>query len=130
MKTHFPEIVAWVMQSNWFTDGGTRNIRLMTLRWCASRGIVINRHQLETVELNLYPHITEAKRLGLASDPPLASQPQNVQCSPARTCYSPVPSSIDFGASCDKENVAPIFSRVQSEGVRLCEIELSDDDFV
>jgi len=119
MKEHFPKIVQSLISDDSFVDGRYGHTRALILRWCERNAVVISRIQLETVEINLDPHLTEAKRLGLASVPHLPSSLQDGPASPgpsASPSYSP------------REEV--ILSSVQSQSPEPIDISSSDDDFM
>lgn len=119
MKEHFPKLVQSLISDDSHIDGRYGHTRTLILRWCARQSVVISRIQLETCEINLDYHITEAKRLGLASEPHLPSSLQDGSPTPgpeASPNYSP------------REEV--ILSSVQSQVPLTVDIESSDDDFM
>lgn len=119
MKEHFPKIVQSLIADDSYIDGRYGHTRALITKWCARNAVVISRIQLETVEINLDGHVTEAKRLGLASEPPLASSLQDGSSTPGPstpTCYSP------------REEV--ILSSVLPQSPEPIDVTLSDDDFM
>lgn len=97
MKQHFPLLIKDLHDDHTHLDYRYHSADKHILRWCAVNKIVISRIQLETVALNAPVFLSEANRLGLASDPSLASVPQPTQNEPdtidlRSPSYSPMPS--------------------------------------
>jgi len=98
MKKHFPELVHDVIADKTHIDNRYNQCRNHVLKWCATNRIVISRVQLETCEINLPLHISEATALGLASDPPLPHSLAHGDPS------SPTVPTVDLCASSDEED--------------------------
>jgi len=134
MKKHFPLFVEWCAFNDIHVDSRYNSTRNLILRWAAQNAIVISRIQCETVELNAAPHLLEAKRLGLASIPPLPSRPPSVVSVHSVSQHVPTRSSPEVASysplSCDEAGETSILPSVLSEDILPPEIEISDDDFM